>query len=152
MSNNHMEAARFATLPFLQIISILIKGQQIMDPMKMSKFSIIFWSLKSGNKLSNFVLDIMIWVNSNWTIVQAKSIPLVYIYIISQFPAFSRAVFGGSVLLIFFSFVLCFPCSLCLSLSCVSCAQCCQCLWIVLSCLFLRLSLAFIPNAVVMLI
>jgi Na+/citrate or Na+/malate symporter len=34
-----MEAARFATLPFLQIISILIKGQQIMDPMKMSKFS-----------------------------------------------------------------------------------------------------------------
>ena len=55
-----MEAARFATLPFLQRISILIKGQQIMDPMKMSKFSIIFWSLKSANKLFNFVLDIMI--------------------------------------------------------------------------------------------
>ena len=33
-----MEEARFATLPFLQIINILIKGQQIMDPMKMSQF------------------------------------------------------------------------------------------------------------------
>jgi hypothetical protein len=53
MSNNHTEEVRFPTLPFIHIISILIKRQQIMDP----------WSLKSTNWLFYFVLDIVIWVN-----------------------------------------------------------------------------------------
>jgi hypothetical protein len=59
-TNNHMEEARFATLPFLQIINILIKGQQIMDPMKMSQFSFISWSLKYANNLFYVVVDIVI--------------------------------------------------------------------------------------------
>jgi hypothetical protein len=60
MSNTHMEETHFATLSFLQIINMLIKGQQIMDPMKKSKFSIISWSLKSAKKLFYVFVDIVI--------------------------------------------------------------------------------------------
>ena len=105
MSNNHTEEVRFPTLPFIHIISILIKRQQIMDP----------WSLKSANWLFYFVLDIVIWVNYIGQSQRINQKPY-YTYIWSLTFLSSRAheftpfFIDGSAVLIFFAFCILLLC------------------------------------------